>query len=65
MNLSAPAKDVRKYGTEEHTIWHGDVTAVLDAIPNYVEIAKSRISGEKTVGTFIKSAYQDVVEVLR
>lgn len=34
MNLSAPAKDVRKYGTEEHTIWHGDVTAVLDAIPD-------------------------------
>lgn len=34
MNLSAPAKDVHKYGTEEHTIWHGDVTAVLDAIPD-------------------------------
>ncbi len=32
--MSVPAKDVRKYGTEEHTIWHGDVTAVLDAIPD-------------------------------
>ncbi len=34
MNLNAPAMDARKYGTEEHTIWHGDVTTVLDAIPD-------------------------------